>query len=174
MVDYAKEISVIVARTHNGEVLPYDPVENIHKNGILDETIAPAEIEENISKQAQKIAIKIANEIDLIGIIAVEMFLTKDSEILINELAPRPHNSGHWTIDASITNQFEQFMRAVCGLPLGNIQFHSKAVMKNLIGDEINLWDKYIQNPNSKLHIYGKNKIRDGRKMGHVTTIKTD
>lgn len=171
VVDFVKEISVIIARTEDGKTKNYAPVENIHKNGILDTTIAPAEIAEEIAKKAEEIAITISNELEVVGLIAIEMFVTKNGDVLINEIAPRPHNSGHWTIDASITNQFEQFIRSVCGLPLGNTAHYCKAVMKNLIGDEVNLWQKHIQNPNAKIHLYGKKKVRDGRKMGHVTTV---
>lgn len=171
-VDFIKEISVIVARTYDGQTVPYPPVENIHKDGILDTTISPAEISSELGDKAKEIAIKIADNIELIGLIAVEMFVTKNNEIIINELAPRPHNSGHCTIDASVTNQFEQFIRAVCGLPLGNPDYHSKSEMKNLIGDEINLWKEYIKDNNAKLHLYGKKEIKEGRKMGHVTIIK--
>jgi len=171
VVDFDKEVSVIVARTEDGKTKCYPPVENVHKNGILDETIAPAKIKSSIAKNAESIAVKMAGELELIGILAIEMFLTNDDEILINEIAPRPHNSGHWSIDASITNQFEQLIRAVCGLPLGNTDAHSNSIMKNLIGTEVTLWNKYIEDPNAKIHLYGKNETREGRKMGHVTTI---
>ncbi|MDA0782529.1 MAG: 5-(carboxyamino)imidazole ribonucleotide synthase [Rickettsiales bacterium] len=171
-VDFTKEISVIVARTYDGQTVPYPPVENIHKDGILDTTISPAQISAELAFDAKEIATKIAQNIELVGLLAVEMFVTKNNEIIINELAPRPHNSGHCTIDASITNQFEQFIRAVCGLPLGNPDYHSKSVMKNLIGDEINLWKDYVKDPNAKLHLYGKKVIKEGRKMGHVTIIQ--
>ncbi len=172
MVEFTKEISVIVARGEDGKCVCYTPVENIHKNGILDETIAPAKITPKLNKSACDIAKKIANKLDLIGILAVEMFVTKKGEILVNELAPRPHNSGHWTIDACVTSQFEQFVRAVCGLPLGNPNYHSKAVMKNLIGDDIKQWPKIVKKPNAKLHLYGKTEAKPGRKMGHVTFVE--
>lgn len=171
IVDFDKEISVIVARTEDGKTNCYPPVENVHKNGILDETIAPAQIKDAIAKNAESIAVKIANNIELVGVLAIEMFLTKDEKLLINEIAPRPHNSGHWSIDASVTNQFEQFIRAVCGLPLGNTNAHSKSKMKNLIGDEVKLWVKHIEDPNAKIHLYGKNEVREGRKMGHITIL---
>jgi 5-(carboxyamino)imidazole ribonucleotide synthase len=99
------------------------------------------------------------------------MFVTKSSEVLVNELAPRPHNSGHWTIDACVTSQFEQFVRAVCGLPLGSVEHHSRAVMKNLIGDEVLAWREILAEPCAKLHLYGKREPRPGRKMGHVTRL---
>jgi 5-(carboxyamino)imidazole ribonucleotide synthase len=137
----------------------------------LDTTIAPAKIDAKIARKAKTIAKKIADELELVGMVAVEMFVTKDGDVLVNEIAPRPHNSGHWTMDACITSQFEQFIRAVCGLPLGNPAHHSKAKMKNLIGDEVDLWQEYIAEPNTKLHLYGKKHARSGRKMGHVTRL---
>lgn len=172
MVDFELEVSVIVARGVDGKSLPYVPVQNIHKSGILDVTIAPAEITKKTAKKAEEVACKIAENIGLIGILAVEMFVTKKGDVLVNEIAPRPHNSGHWTMDACITGQFEQFIRAVCGLPLGNPDYHSRAKMKNLIGDDVNLWEKYVKEPNTKVHLYGKKTARKGRKMGHVTTLE--
>jgi 5-(carboxyamino)imidazole ribonucleotide synthase len=173
MVPFECEVSVVVARGEDGKAVPYVPVKNIHKNGILDVTIAPAPIAAKTAKRAEEIACKIANEIELVGILAVEMFVAKNGDVLVNEIAPRPHNSGHWTMDACITSQFEQFIRAVCGLPLGNPDYHSTAEMKNLIGDDIELWSKYINEPNTKLHLYGKKQARAGRKMGHVTKLVT-
>lgn len=173
MVQFDKEISVVAARGEDGEFVPFIPVENIHKNGILDTTIAPAAVDFLVINNAWQMTEKIAQELDLIGVIAVEMFLTKTGKILVNEIAPRPHNSGHWTMDACITCQFEQLVRAVCGLPLGCADFLSNAVMKNLIGDDIELWREFISSPDSKIHIYGKKEIRPGRKMGHITHIIT-
>lgn len=172
MVDFEMEISVIVARGEDGVSQTYSPSENIHKDGILDTTIAPANIDDDLAKEAREIAVKIAEKTNLVGLIAVEMFVTKDKKLLVNEIAPRPHNSGHWTMDACYTSQFEQFIRAVCGLTLGSCDYHSKAEMKNLIGKDYNLWQKYIYEPNAKIHLYGKNEIREGRKMGHVNLLK--
>jgi 5-(carboxyamino)imidazole ribonucleotide synthase len=107
-----------------------------------------------------------------VGLLAVELFVIKDGNVLVNELAPRPHNSGHWTIDACVTSQFEQFVRAVCGLPLGSTAHHSEAAMKNLIGGEVNQWREILRDPEAKLHLYGKAEARPGRKMGHVTRLK--
>lgn len=174
MVEFTKEISVITARTENGSLASYVPVENIHKSGILDVTIAPAEIERNIAEKAWQIAHNIAESLNLVGMVAVEMFLTKKGELLVNEIAPRPHNSGHWTMDACITGQFEQLVRAVCGLPLGNTYYMTSAVMKNLIGDDIKLYKEFINDPDCKVHIYGKKETRAGRKMGHVTHLMTE
>ena len=108
---------------------------------------------------------------DLVGLLAVEMFVTRQGEILVNEIAPRPHNSGHWTIDACVTSQFEQFVRAICGLPLGSPERHSDAVMKNLIGADIEGWPELLSDARAKVHLYGKTKTRPGRKMGHVTRL---
>ena len=121
--------------------------------------------------KAEAIARHIAQEIKLVGLLAVEMFVTRDGDVLVNELAPRPHNSGHWTIDACNTSQFEQFVRAVCGLPLGSPERHSDAVMKNLSGDDVRDWRAFLAEPGAKLHLYGKTEIRPGRKMGHVTRL---
>jgi len=171
-VDFRMEISVIVARGEGGETQVYVPVHNIHKNHILDITIAPAPIDNALAEKAEAVAVKIAQALDLQGLLAVEMFVSRDNQILVNELAPRPHNSGHWTMDACVTGQFEQIIRAVCGLPLGNPARLCNAEMKNLIGDDMREWERCIRNPNAKLHLYGKNEIRPGRKMGHVTTLQ--
>ena len=169
-IPFQMEISVIVARDISGNIKSYCPVQNIHKNHILAETIAPASISSELIKKAEYIAHKLAEGLDLIGLIAVEMFIA-DDKIIVNEIAPRPHNSGHWTIEASITSQFEQVIRAVCGLPLGNPALLCDSKMINLIGDEAKDWQKYIVMENAKLHLYGKNEIKAGRKMGHVTIL---
>jgi 5-(carboxyamino)imidazole ribonucleotide synthase len=170
-VDFTTEISVIVARGLDGAVAAYDAVENRHVNHILDTTIAPARIGEQRMMQAGGLAYHIAEALELVGLVAVEMFATTDGRLLVNELAPRPHNSGHWTLDACITSQFEQLVRAVCGLPLGSTERHSDAVMKNLIGDAVEDWYRVLQDPGAKLHLYGKAHARPGRKMGHVTRL---
>lgn len=170
-VDFRCEISVVIARGQDGATALYPPVENRHVNHILDTTIAPATIEPAIAAEAEQIARHIAQELDLVGVLAVEMFVTRDGRVLVNELAPRPHNSGHWTIDACMTSQFEQLVRAICGLPLGSTDRHSNAVMKNLIGREVEQWRRALEDPRACLHLYGKNRVRPGRKMGHVTTL---
>ena len=170
-VDFALECSVIVARGTEGQMAAYVPVQNQHRNHILDTTIAPARIAAPIAMRAEAIARHIAEELKLVGLLAVEMFVTTGGEVLVNELAPRPHNSGHWTIDACVTSQFEQFVRAVTGLPLGSPEAHSDAVMKNLIGDEVGRWAEILAEPGVKLHLYGKREARPGRKMGHVTRL---
>lgn len=169
---FDSEISVMVARSKNGEISAYEPLSNIHKNGILDISIYPAKISKALQIKAQKLAKKIAKEIDLVGILAVEMFVIGD-ELLVNELAPRPHNSGHFSMDAAVTSQFEQLIRAITGLPLGSTKFHSKGFMKNLIGDEVKNLEKFHKNSSAKIHLYGKDKIVVGRKMGHVNILNS-
>ncbi|MFZ2005345.1 MAG: 5-(carboxyamino)imidazole ribonucleotide synthase [Stellaceae bacterium] len=170
-VDFRCEASVIVARDAAGAMAVYPPVENRHVNHILDMTIAPASLPSETTREAERIARDVATRLDLIGVLAVEMFVTKDGRVLVNELAPRPHNSGHWTIDACATSQFEQLVRAICGLPLGSTERHADAVMKNLIGDEVETWRDAIADPSARLHLYGKRDTLPGRKMGHVTRL---
>ncbi len=172
VIDFKMEISVIVARGRNGQQACYVPVQNIHKNHILSTTIAPAPLSKELVIKARHIALTLAKAAKLQGILAVEMFVTKQDEILVNELAPRPHNSGHWTIDACVTSQFEQTIRAICGLALGSTERLCDAVMHNIIGNDIDEWEEHIKNAHSKLHLYGKSQARDGRKMGHVTIVK--
>jgi 5-(carboxyamino)imidazole ribonucleotide synthase len=170
-IDFACEISVIVVRAGNGAWATYPPVENQHVNHILDTTIAPARIRPETSMRAEAIARHVAEKLDLVGILTVEMFVTQTGDILVNEIAPRPHNSGHWTIDACVTSQFEQLVRALCGLPLGSVENHSDAVMKNLIGKDVEKWRDALNDPAAKLHLYGKTEVQPGRKMGHVTRL---
>jgi 5-(carboxyamino)imidazole ribonucleotide synthase len=170
-VDFSQEISVILARGIDGKALAFPAVENRHRNHILDTTTAPAKLPASALHRAEAIAHQVAEAIDIVGLLAVEMFVTKSGEVLVNELAPRPHNSGHWTIDACVTSQFEQFVRAVCGLPLGSVAHHSDAVMTNLLGDEVLAWREILADPEVKLHLYGKHEPRPGRKMGHVTRL---
>ena len=171
-VDFRMEASVVVARAASGEVAHFVPVENRHVHHILDTTIAPADIAPALADAAVETARHIARELDLVGLLAVEMFVTRDDRILVNELAPRPHNSGHWTMDACRTSQFEQHVRAVCGLPLGSTERHSDATMKNLIGDEVAGWLDALADPAAKLHLYGKSEARPGRKMGHINRLR--
>ena len=170
-VDYRCEISVVVVRGASGSLANYPAVENQHANHILDTTIAPARIAPELAMRAEAIARHIAEKLDVVGVLAVEMFVTQDDEILVNELAPRPHNSGHWTMDACYTSQFEQLVRAIAGLPLGSTERHSDAVMRNLIGNDIDRWREAVAEPMTKLHVYGKLEARPGRKMGHVTRL---
>ena len=170
-VDFSGEVSVIIARGPAGNSSTFEPVWNVHTHHILDTTTVPAPITAAQADSAIDIATKTAEALDLIGLLAVEMFLGRDGTLVANEMAPRPHNSGHWTIDACITDQFEQFIRAVTGLPLGSTERHCDAVMTNLIGDDIDEWRRIVAEPNAKLHLYGKAEARPGRKMGHVTRI---
>lgn len=170
-VQFEREISVIVARAIDGKIATYVAVENRHENHILAQTIAPARVPAALARRAEAMARHVAERIDLVGILGVEMFVTTDGQVLVNELAPRPHNSGHWTIDACVTSQFEQVVRAICGLPLGNPRRHSDAVMDNLIGEAVNRWPEIVKEPDAKLHLYGKSEARPGRKMGHVTRL---
>jgi 5-(carboxyamino)imidazole ribonucleotide synthase len=170
-VDFACEISVIVARGLGGAWATYVPVENQHVRHILDTTIAPARIAPDLAMRAEAMARHIAEKLDIVGLLAVEMFVTQAGDLLVNELAPRPHNSGHWTIDACYTSQFEQLVRAICGLPLGSPERHSDAVMRNLIGADVERWREALTDPLAKLHLYGKGPPSPGRKMGHVTRL---
>ncbi len=175
-VDLALEISVIVARGEDGSWTAYPPVDNHHKNHILDTTRAPADIPEALKKKAVSDAVAIADNMNLIGLLAVEMFITKESadapaQLMVNEIAPRPHNSGHWTQDACFTSQFEQFVRAVAGLPFGSSERHHDAIMTNLIGDDVENWHDFLGEPDAALHLYGKAESRPGRKMGHVNRL---
>ncbi len=170
-VDFACEISVIVARGGDGSWATYPPVENRHVNHVLDTTIAPARIPAETAMRAAAIAHHVAEKLELVGVLAVEMFVTQGGQLLVNEIAPRPHNSGHWTIDACVTSQFEQLVRALCDLPLGSVEHHSDAVMKNLLGNDVEKWREAYNDPMAKLHLYGKTEILPGRKMGHVTRL---
>ena len=174
-VRFEKEISVIVARGVDGQTATYPVCENVHRNHILDVTIVPARISPEAAAKARALAVEIAERLELVGLLAVEMFLLADGVILINELAPRPHNSGHFSFDASVTSQFEQQLRAVCGLPLGNTDSLRPAAMVNLLGDvwaggEPH-WAAVLAMPDVKLHLYGKAEPRAGRKMGHLVAF---
>jgi 5-(carboxyamino)imidazole ribonucleotide synthase len=170
-VDFTMEASVVVARGLDGKSACFDVVENRHKNHILDVTIAPAGLSAEMMAKAKDIAVRAAEALDLVGLLAVELFVTADGHLLVNEMAPRPHNSGHWTMNACVTDQFEQFVRAVCGLPLGSPERFADAVMTNLIGDDVERWRDLMAESGAMLHLYGKSEARPGRKMGHVTRI---
>jgi 5-(carboxyamino)imidazole ribonucleotide synthase len=169
------EISVIVARSESGEVAVYDPTENIHKDHILYLSLSPARVSQKVINEAKSLALQIVEKIGLTGILAVEMFVHNE-KILVNELAPRPHNSGHVTLDNNVTSQFEQHIRAVCDLPLGEIKTQQPAVMLNILGDLWKNgitpdWNIAVQYPNVKLHLYNKGQAVPKRKMGHLTVI---
>jgi len=174
-VSLQAEISVIAARGLDGEIAEYAPFENRHRNHILDVTTCPAAIPAPVARRAVDIARAILDELQYVGLLCVEFFLTTDGELLVNELAPRPHNSGHLTFDACVTSQFEQQVRAICGLPLGSTELLRPAAMANLLGDlwsggEPN-WAAACRFRDVKLHLYGKTEPRAGRKMGHVTAL---
>ena len=175
LVDFRQEISVVGARSTTGEFVHYGAIENHHQNGILDVSIAPARVEERIAREAVEIARAVMATLDVIGVLCVEFFVTKDGKLLINELAPRPHNSGHFTFDANVTSQFEQQLRAVCGLPFGAVTQLTPAVMANLLGDLWAAgepdWVTALCAPDIKLNLYGKLSPRPGRKMGHLTAL---
>ena len=171
-IEFQCEISVIVARGLDGAAVAFDPVENRHRDHILDMTIAPAPIPLDTAVNAVDIALHVAASLDLVGLLAVEMFVRPDGSVLVNEIAPRPHNSGHWTIDACPASQFELHVRAVAGLPLPPAIRHSDAVMKNLVGpEEAAQWPDILATPGLVPHLYGKTEARAGRKMGHVTRL---
>jgi len=173
-VEFAYEASVLVARNGAGAVACYPLVENRHSDHILKETHVPAPATPETAAAAQTIARRIAEGLALEGLIGVELFVTAEGQVLVNEMAPRPHNSGHWTIDAAVTSQFEQCLRAVCGLPLGSPDALGPAVMTNLLGAEADDWLEILGDPDAKLHLYGKGEARPGRKMGHVTRLLHD
>ncbi len=171
-VAFAAEISVMVARGVDGHVVAFDAVENRHKNHILDITLAPAPLPLTVLAQAQDIARTIAEKLQLVGLLGVEMFVTADGGLIVNEIAPRPHNSGHWTMDACSCSQFEMHIRAVAGLPLPPATRHSDAVMKNLVGPEdMALWPQILATPGLIPHHYGKTEAKPGRKMAHFTRL---
>ena len=172
LISFEREISVIVARGLDGAAVAFDPVENRHRNGILDVTVAPAPIAGDVGTRATEVALQVAGALRVVGLLAVEMFTTADGGVLVNEIAPRPHNSGHWTIDACPASQFELHIRAVAGLPLPAAVRHSDAVMKNLVGpDEMAAWPAILAEPGVVPHLYGKAEARPGRKMGHYTRL---
>jgi 5-(carboxyamino)imidazole ribonucleotide synthase len=172
------ELSVVLARDEAGNVAAFPTAENKHLNGILDVSIVPARATEVLKANAQALAKQLADKLNYVGVLGVEMFVV-DGKLLLNEIAPRPHNSGHYTIDACVTNQFEQQVRAITGLPLGSSHQHSHAVMVNILGDswlvsgaqQEPAWDSAFAHGNLKLHLYGKHEPRKGRKMGHYTVI---
>jgi len=173
-IPFEKEVSILACRSINGEVAVFPVAENVHKNSILDETTVPAQISEASNQEAFEVAKKCLSAFDAYGMICVELFVTKEGRILVNELAPRPHNSGHYTIEGCYTSQYEQHIRAILGLPLGNPDLIRPTAMKNIIGDksciaELKGLDEAYRFSNVKVHIYGKETVSKGRKMGHIT-----
>jgi len=177
-IDFEREISVVAARAEDGQFVHYGAVENQHSRHILDVTVAPARVSDEVAGEAVEMARCVLERLGVVGVLCVEFFVTRDGKLLINELAPRPHNSGHLTVDACVTSQFEQQLRAVCGLPLGSTEMNRPAAMANILGD---LWTNGEPNwraacafPDIKLHLYGKLEPRPGRKMGHLTALNSD
>jgi 5-(carboxyamino)imidazole ribonucleotide synthase len=173
MVDFEAELSIVAVRGDDGQCAFYTPSANAHVDGILDVSLAPTPFPHGVAQEATEIARGILEALQVTGVLCVEFFLTRDHKLLVNELAPRPHNSGHLTIDACVTSQFEQQLRAVCGLPLGSTEMLRPAAMANLLGDIWNKgepnWVSALAMPEIKLHLYGKIEARPGRKMGHLT-----
>jgi 5-(carboxyamino)imidazole ribonucleotide synthase len=176
-IDFAREISVIVARDLSGEAVTYPPAENVHVGGILDTSMAPARIPPSLETAARDLALRIAAALDLVGLLAVELFVTLDHRLLVNELAPRPHNSGHWSIEACRTSQFVQQVRTSIGAPVGPTGLLAPVATANLLGDLWQSgpprWDRLLALPDVHLHLYGKDEARPGRKMGHLTAFGT-
>jgi len=174
-MDLALEISVLLARNAAGEVACYPPAENEHINGVLHKSIVPARVDQNIAEKARQQAIGLANKINYVGVLAVEFFITTDNQLIFNEMAPRPHNSGHYTMDAAVVSQFEQQVRVMCALPPGDARLTSPVVMINLLGDlwPVN-WQVCLHEAALKLHLYGKHEARAGRKMGHFNLLSSD
>ena len=174
-IGFECELSVVAARGMDGQFVSYGPMGNTHSHHILDVSVCPAPIPAPIAAQAIEIARSVLEKLDVVGVLCVEFFLTKSGQLLINETAPRPHNSGHLTIDAHVTCQFEQQVRAICGLPLGSSELRSPAATANLLGDVWEAgepdWPAALKHPNLKLHLYGKQAARVGRKMGHLTVL---
>jgi 5-(carboxyamino)imidazole ribonucleotide synthase len=174
-IDFQQEVSVVAARGINGEFAHYGVIGNEHRNHILDISVAPALVSETVHRRAIEISRAILEQLDVVGVLCVEFFVTRDEQLLVNELAPRPHNSGHLTFDAAVTSQFEQQLRAICGLPLGSTELLRPAAMANLLGDLWQAgepdWAAMCGLPDVKLHLYGKLAARPGRKMGHLTAL---
>ena len=184
-IPFEREISVIAARSANGETTTFPPAENIHRHNILHVSIAPARISREIVEEAQRMAVKIAKELQVVGLLAVEMFLTTDGKLYVNELAPRPHNSGHYTMEACRTSQFEQHLRAICNLPLASTELMTPVVMVNVLGEHVEPLLKWLAHDGerelerqhgitAKVHLYGKAEAKAKRKMGHVNLLTSD
>ena len=172
LVAFEREISVLVVRGEDGTLKFYDPVENVHQNGILAVSRVPARINADCAEEARRIAGKVAEALGHVGVLCVEMFQREEApRLLVNEIAPRVHNSGHWTIDACLVSQFENHIRAIAGWPLGGTERHSDAVMTNLIGADVERWRELAAEEGVAVHLYGKAEARPGRKMGHTTRL---
>jgi 5-(carboxyamino)imidazole ribonucleotide synthase len=170
-IPFTREISVIAARGRDGRIECYDPAENVHRNGILHTSTLPAGISGTVVEQARDAALRLLTALDYVGVLGIEFFVTENDGLVANEIAPRVHNSGHWTEAACVISQFEQHIRAVGGLPLGDPYRHSDCVMQNLIGDDINDLGNWALEKDVLIHLYGKTEPRPGRKMGHITRL---
>ncbi|HEY4586689.1 MAG TPA: 5-(carboxyamino)imidazole ribonucleotide synthase, partial [Brevundimonas sp.] len=168
---FQRELSVIAARGRDGAVAVYPLGENVHQNGVLKTTTAPAAVDPATQGRAEQIAAAVLDGLDYIGVMGIELFDMGSGELLVNEVAPRVHNTGHWTQDGCVCDQFEQHIRAVVGWPLGPTQAHARIEMTNLLGDEVEQWRTLAAEPNTRLHLYGKHEARPGRKMAHVNRI---
>ncbi|MFW6412701.1 MAG: 5-(carboxyamino)imidazole ribonucleotide synthase [Oceanicaulis sp.] len=169
---FVREISIVAARSLEGEIRAFPLSENIHEGGILRQSIAPAEAPDAVRSEALRIVTALLDGLDYVGVLAVELFELGDGRLLVNEIAPRVHNTGHWTMDACLCDQFEQHMRAVAGWPLGDPAPFAPARMINLIGADADDWKRWLEEPGAVLHLYGKRETRDGRKMGHVNVVE--
>ena len=170
--DFVRELSVIAARGRDGEIALYPLSDNHHEGGVLRRTLAPAEVSRATAEQAERIAIQILTGLDYVGVMGVELFELADGRLLVNEIAPRVHNTGHWTQDGAATDQFEQHIRAVAGWPLGPTDALRRVEMLNLLGEEADAWAKLASEPDTRLHLYGKRETVAGRKMGHVNRLR--
>ena len=170
--DFVRELSIIAARGRDGATAVYPLSENHHEGGVLRRTLAPANVGEDLAFQAEKIAARILKGLDYVGVVGIELFELKDGTLLVNEIAPRVHNTGHWTQDGCAVDQFEQHIRAVAGWPLGPTVPHARVEMLNLLGDEADAWAKLAHEPDTRLHLYGKREAKPGRKMGHVNKVR--
>lgn len=170
--DFVRELSIIAARGRDGEIAVYPLAENHHENGVLRRSVAPAEVTDHVAAQAERIAAQVLAGLDYVGVIGIELFELADGRLLVNEIAPRVHNTGHWTMDGCEVDQFEQHIRAVAGWPLGPTHALVHVEMLNLLGDEVLSWNKLAAEPEARLHLYGKREAKPGRKMGHVNRLR--
>lgn len=170
--DFVRELSIICARGRDGATAIYPLAENHHEGGILRRSLAPAQVTPALADQAERIAARILKGLDYVGVLGVELFEMRDGRLLVNEIAPRVHNTGHWTQDGCEVDQFEQHIRAVAGWPLGPTAPIARVEMLNLLGDEVDAWAKLAHEPETRLHLYGKREAKPGRKMGHVNKLK--
>ena len=171
--EFVRELSIVAARGAEGSTAIYPLVENHHENGILRRTLAPARVSQALADQAERIAARVLGGLDYQGVVGIELFEMADGRLLVNEIAPRVHNTGHWTLDGCEVDQFEQHIRAIAGWPLGPTAAVARVEMVNLLGDEVGAWARYAHEPETRLHLYGKREAKPGRKMGHINRVKS-